>query len=523
MLIKKSAVTAYLRARRDDHRWMKDLRHADLLAEVRRLRVRPVFRTSPWTHQLVCFWLGIQYRRFMFALTMGAGKTKIITDIFTQRQRERSTKRGLVAVPRIINIASWMDDLDTHADLEGWPVDVENIEEKRDLLLAPRGDLTIIDYSSLQWALCKKVKGRQKGRNNLAIDDKLMRYAQRLYNFVAVDEIHKLANADSLWWLFMDQLTAAADFSYGLSGTFVDRKLEESWAQMHIVDQGATFGENLGLFRAAFMESKTDNFKGQIWYPRRGASRSFHRALQHRSINYEEDELPFNLPKERRITIPLRMVGEQRDHYLRALDGVMEVNGLQGGLEAAWLRMRQITSGYLCWTDDNGRHKIIFKDNPKLMALERILEEAGDKKVIVCCDYTETGEVISDHLKTIKVPHVWYYGGTKDKVGTKEQFERDPRCRVFLMNSSAGGTGTDGLQKVCQYMVFYESPTPPKERKQTERRIKRPGMIGRSYYYDLTCTKTVDTGILAGHQEGYDFYEEYMLGTRRGRGSLTGL
>lgn len=523
MIISKRAVAEYLARPLDNHLWMKKLKREELMAEINQLRVRPVFRTEPWLHQLVAFWLGIHYPEFMFALGMGAGKTKIVADIFTQRLRQKQVRRGLVITPRAINLDTWETDLLQHSDLEPWLINTSNVEEKLWRFQNPKGELTVIDFPSLQWVLCSKVKVNKK-KNAMVIDDKLLEQARRLYGeFVNIDESHKLSKSESLWWAMSAALTKQADYVYGGTGTLFDTNIEEAWSQMQLVDHGETFGTNIGVFRAAFMDRSVKPWKGEVWTASKQAAPAFHRALQHRSINYEEHEL-HDLPKKRYVLQELRMGEEQRDHYLRAVDGVINAGGEVSELDNNWLRMRQITSGYLKWKDGTGDHKIILPDNPKLFALERILEELNWRlKVIVLCDYTDTGLLLTEHLKKLGIGHCWYYGGTKDKVATKNQFLDERETRVMVANSEAIGTGTDGLQKVCRHMAFYENPTPPKTRRQTEKRIHRPGMSElRPYFYDLACRNTLDMGILRGHQEGYDFYQTFMSGRTRGRGFLIG-
>lgn len=527
MLVSKSAVADYLDRRTDSHVWMKKLPKQQLLDEARRMKVRPVFQTEPWAHQLVCWWLCMTYPSFMNALTMGAGKTKIMADVFTQLLRERRARRGLVIVPRVINIDGWEVALDEHSSIEPWPINVSDIEEKRERFHNPRGELTIIDLPSLQWVLAEKSKpdktGKKKKPRELVVNKTWVDRARQLYgDFVAIDETHKLVNRDSLWYDIIQRLCDTSAHVYGNTGTLFDRDIEDAYTQMRLVDKGATFGTNVAVFRNAFMDRTVKPWKGEIWTPSKSMAGDFSRMLQHRSINYEENEL-FDLPELQYIPVPLRMVGDQQDHYLRALDGLIDAGGHYGEMDGQWLRMRQIASGYLKWKDGNGEHKIVFDDNPKLDALTRLLENMGGHKLIVCHDYIDTGELICAHLAKLGIGHVWYYGGTRDKIGTKNKFLNDKRCQVLVANSEAVGTGTDGLQKVCRRMMFYESPTPPKTRRQTEKRIHRPGMgDSRPYIWDLMCRGTVDYGIRQAHKEGFDLYTEFMSGKTRGKGYLIG-
>src|SRR5690349_13759396 len=149
MLISRQAVKEYLGREFDDFRWMKKLSRERVERELNNLKVKPRFKTNPWLHQLVCVYIGLMYPRFLFLLDMGTGKSKIIADLITQIQRERKLEGALVMVPRQINIASWMDDLAIHSDLEPWPINIPDIDEKWERLIRPRGDVTIIDYQGL--------------------------------------------------------------------------------------------------------------------------------------------------------------------------------------------------------------------------------------------------------------------------------------------------------------------------------------------------------------------------------------
>jgi len=509
----RKAIADYLDRDFDSFAWMKKLTRDDILSELSRFKVVPEFKTEPWLHQLVCLYIGLCQPRFLFLLDMGLGKSKIVSDLAWQSIREKRTKHGLVLVPRVINIDSWTDDLGKHSHLQPNPVNIEDIEEKRYRLLHPTGDLTVIDYMGLQWALCRKVTTKKKTR--LEPDPDLVARAQKLYQFVGIDESHKLRNAENLWFDLVSSLTSSASQVYAMTGTLFGKSPVEMWPQFKLVDGGETFGEDIGLFRSAFFNAKPRRFGyGNDYIYEVSKTRQLNKMIAHRSIRYDDDEIG-DLPPRIYRRINLDMAPDQQEHYLRALEGVINAGGEPNALEAPWLRMRQITSGYLRWKDANGEHTLHFKHNPKLEMLMRLVTEASSK-VVVCYDYTETGALICKRLKAEGIGHEWLYGGTKDKSGARRKFMTDPDCRVFVMNSEAGGTGNDGLQKVAKYMVFFESPTPPITRKQTEKRIHRPGMNGRCYIYDLAVKKTVDAGILSALQEGRDLYDSVMRGSKKG-------
>ena len=524
MILSRRAVNEFLDRDLDSYLWMKKLLREDIMRELNQLKVKPKFQTEPWLHQLVCFYIAICQPRFLFLLDMGLGKSKIIADIITQIQRERKLEGALVTVPRLINTDSWVDDLAVHSQLEPWSCNVEDTEEKWERLAYPQGDVTLIDYQGLSLAVCKKgiVKQRNgKTKNGLVQDDKKIKHLLKQYNFIGIDESHKLSNHDNLWYGVMDKLCRNAEFCYATTGTLFGKDAEAIWAQFYLVDRGETFGENLGLFRAGFFNAKMNPWKGTEYIFNQKMDSKLHAMLQHKSLRYDEDEV-LDLPLRVARTQTFEMGVEQAEHYLRAVEGLINATGKLTELDANWLRMRQIISGYLAWKDGNGDHVLRFKHNPKLDGLERLIDEMGDSKIVVCYDYTETGKMIAERVKEMGIGYEWYYGGTKDKTGSRRRFLEDPKCRVFVMNSEAGGTGNDGLQKVARYMVFYETPTPPITRKQTVKRIHRPGQTQRSFIYDLVMRKSIDKGILESIAENVDIYEKVVNG-RAKKSLLLGL
>jgi len=513
--VNRSAVNAYLDRPRDSWTWIKELGRRDLLKEIQQFKVKPVFKTTPWKHQLACFYLGACYPEFMFLLKMGLGKTKVVADLMTQARREKRMKRALVTVPHVINMGSWRDDLIRHSDLEPWPIDVSDTEEKWERLADPKGDVTVINYQGLALAVSTKKKVKGKAKVQLVRDDKKIRVLQKLYDFVSIDESHYLKSADTLWFGIMRQLTKEAGSVYGMTGTLFGNNPADIWPQFHLVDRGESFGDTFGLFRGAFFSAESNGFGMEYTYLK-NRSADLNRMIGHRSIRYDYDEVDdVDLPKSVSRVLTLKFGSEQREHYLRALQGLINAQG-DGvrDLDAPWTRMRQILAGYLAWNDANGSHVVRFKENPKLEALEGLLGDLGEDKVVICHWHIEAGKLITERLKQLGVKHVWLHGGTKDKAACRDTFMADPTCRVFVMNAKAGGTGNDGLQKVCRYLVFYESPTDPTTREQVVFRIYRPGQLERVFIYDLVIKGSTDKGVLDDLAEGRDMYEAIVSGRR---------
>lgn len=518
-MIAKDALKAFLSRELDSLTWMKKLPRETLERELRSFKVRPKFKgDDPWTHQLVCFLIGCSYPEFLFLLDMGLGKTRILLDLMTQRQREGRFKRAIVTVPRLVNLGSWEDAIREYSDFEPNIIS-GSVEEKWEMLSHPKGDVTVIDYSGLQHALSSRrtgskmsKKGQRAGKNfEYGRDDAKIREVSSLYSFFGMDESHKSKNKDALRFKLLDRLTANMPDRYATTGTLFGRNPEDIWAQFYLVDRGETFGNTLGMFRAAFFAEEENYWKGTEYRFNKGMTRDLYRFLHNRSIRYSEDEC-LDLPRRRQVTIPIQFTVEQREHYLRAVDGLIQAKGQLKELDANYIRMRQICAGFLEWREDDEKCRVIFRDNLKLDALERLVAESGDSKLVVSHEYTLSGQMITDRLIEMGVGFEWLYGKSKDPINAVRRFLSDPAKRVFVMNSESGGTGTDGLQKQARYLVFYESPTSPITRQQVLKRVHRPGQEREPVIYDLVITKSVDERILALIKQGQDLHSAVVDG-----------
>lgn len=513
MTVSRTALKEYLDKPLDSFTWIKQLPRDQLLDEFRGWRVKPRFKTDPWTHQLACFYIGMCYPQFLMLLDMGLGKSKILLDILTQRIRERKTRRAIITVPRLINLGSWEDAVAEHSDLGCTIVSAENKDAKFEALLKPEGEITIVDYSGLQYALSKKGKGTKNGNDvsKMVPDDKLVRMLAKEYDFFGMDESHKAKNRDTLRWKVLHKLTQEMPARFAMTGTLFGRDPTDLFAQFQLIDGGETFGDTLGMFRAAFFQEVSNGF-GIDYKFDRSMTRALYKRLQHRSIRYDEDECG-DLPERREIRIKSPFTDDQREHYLRAVDGLISANGQLRETDSAYLRMRQIVAGFIQWTDEYGKHEVTFPINHKLDQLERLVEEAGASKVVVSHEYTRSGELITQRLASLGIKYEWLHGGSKDPVNAVRRFVADPECRVFVMNSDSGGTGVDGLQKVARYLIFYESPVSPITRKQALKRVHRPGQRHACVIYDLVVAGSVDIRILRMIEEGKDLHASIVDGT----------
>jgi SNF2 family DNA or RNA helicase len=164
----------------------------------------------------------------------------------------------------------------------------------------------------------------------------------------------------------------------------------------------------------------------------------------------------------------------------------------------AFVRMRQISSGFLPFVSDDGEERVVRFPSAKLAWLDELLTVmADDIQMIIFHEFILSGDGITALLKKHKLAHGWLYGGAKNKAQIIKDFQTG-KTRILVANTAAGGMAIDLPQ--ADYMLFYESPVAPITRQQAEARPlgrgAKPLVID-----DLICSP-IDRKVLGFVKEG---------------------
>ena len=476
----------------------------------------PDFHTEPRKHQKVCFLLGTKYPGYLFLLDMGLGKTKLLLDIIKWKKDAEKIDRALVLVPFKTNVGAWKEEAEKHQP--GLRVaalsDGANAQTTLDALVETGDfDVLVSTYAGWQSVVCPltAVKG-SKTRKRIFCEKKMRKFG-KLFKLVVADESTFIKNHRSTSFRIMRGFRQLKAEIFGLTGTPLDKKPEELWSQFFAVDGGESLGKNLGTFRAAFYREKEGYWTRSEWTFREGKRELLSKMMRNRSIRYAIDDcvdLPPAISREVRFPLPV----ENWKYYERLIEEFSEAKGNREVIESVYLRMRQLSSGYIKVKGDEvvESQDIVFRSNPKLDALEELLQEIPEnEKVIVFNVFHKTGDLIEERLKKRKISFARLYGKTRGKEAVVSKWKKS-KARVLLASKS----GAFGLNlQVARRMIFAESFDSAIDREQAARRIRRMGQDKTTFYYDLIARATVDEKILASVREGRDLLESLVDGSER--------
>ena len=520
-MIPKRIIKRFLEARRDDHRWLKELNHKSIDKRLR--EIAPELRLHPKTglHQKVAVYLGIRYRSFAFFYDMGTGKTLISLELLQYFWQIGMLRRALVFVTSDKAFPTWERQRNEYRINVPYCVLDSGTSEGKWKILRHFGDgIIFLHYPGTVAMVSGKPERSNSGRKQL-LWDKVDRLLEDV-DVVVYDESTKAANENSLTYQICWEASKQARHRFALAGRPFGRDPAPLWAQMNLVDHGETLGETKGLFYEAFFRQKTVNGHPKQVF-RRNMTEKLSEVIQHTSMTYTADEC-IDLPPTRRIPVPIKLTREIREYMREVIAEAIAAKGNRRVMKNAFLRMRQLSSGFIGLKDDETGEKaeIEFEHSPKNEWLMDFLDTfPQNRKVLIFYQYTVSGRRIAREIEEqFGTKPVWLWSGTKNPAAEIERFMYDDDCWPCVVNNQVGAYSLDGLQ-VANYEVFFESPLSVIDREQAERRILRQGQLhSKCFYYDPVVLDTVDEKILEFHKEGRDLFDALLKNPSRVLASL---
>jgi SNF2 family DNA or RNA helicase len=501
---------AFLDRRRLDYRKYKNLTRDQLEERMLKLPVKPPIWYKLTHLQKVCFIIGAETQRFCYWNDTGTGKSLLAIALVRYFRRLGVLKHALILVPRKINKHEWFMELQKHSPNSSYLVLQGSSEEKWKQLSESNALFVFETYAGLFKMVCDK-KETKKGVKLSPSPKKVRQLAKHFGGFVC-DESVNVGNHSKLPFRICRKLSQTSKVVFTMTGTPFNRDPTLMWAQMFLVDAGYTLGETLGMFRAIFCKETENWFTGFKEYPfDKKKTEHLHDFLANQSIAYPVDEgsLPACVEVPKFIELP----SDAQTYYNRFKDQMVAARGNFIETNNSFLRLRQISSGFVGYEDDEtgDRAKFEFPDNPKLDMLLALLEDMDPAhKSVVFIDFNYSGERILKALKAAKIDALLLYGKTKDQAKVRDQFVNDPKKRVLILQNKLG----TGLNiQVARFCIFYESPVSAIERKQCRRRVERQHSLYKTVFiYDLIVQGTVDEKILQFHKEGGDLFKSVIEG-----------
>jgi hypothetical protein len=435
----------------------------------------------------------------MLLLDMRLGKTLVSLQwIELLKKSMRISRKVLIIVPRPVVTDVWVTEAEKHTTLK-----VTKVLTDAGMLidaLQDDADAMVVSWFTLQSLFTTKRVNR-KGKNQLAVDADLLSIFASFFDCMIIDESHECAKHTSLRFAFATHAGAGCHHRLMLTGTPYGRDPFRIWAQAFLADRGATFSSNFYFFQAAFGREKKNYARGgalEIVFDN-GKLPEFTRKLHSNSFSYAFKEVKNMEIVQGRVE--LQMTIEQKKHYKNAISSFIQTGqGDTFDMDAIFIRLRQISSGFLPFKDDEGTERmIVFDSNPKIDWLDQFIDYMDQSlPVIVFYEFNISGDLICNLLAKKKIPFAALRGNTKDKSAPVADFQRG-KAKWLVVNSKSGNAAID--LAIADYTIFYESPVSPTIRSQAEKRAQGERQ-GRPLFIDDMIISPIEERVLGFVTQG---------------------
>ncbi len=320
-------------------------------------------------------------------------------------------------------------------------------------------DIVIINYDILSRHV-KKEKGRY------IMSDALMEFKDNNFRGMILDECQRIKSFNSLWTHAIHYLASEIPCILGLSATPIENGPIEFYSILSLLRPdlwhnykhfGYRYCDGKLMYRSVKRGRRT--FK-QEYMDFTGASNleelntMLERHVMFRRTNKAAIE---GLPHVWPVPLPVPIKKSERRLY----DEILDADEWDGKELTPLTRMSRLK--IFC-----GEAKVPF-----IMSFLKDYLVDTEKKIVV---YTEHHDVVDELHEAFKKESVVYDGrmSAKQKNEARDQFVDGPK-RVFLGQITAAGVGLDGLQTVCDTILYAELPYKPSAIKQGNGRLERVG------------------------------------------------
>lgn len=383
------------------------------------------FLTTPYEHQRVNTARCMQEDRWLFADEQGCGKTHPVCNILKNR-----TRPCLILCPKSV-ISGWIKQLAEHAAVVGQPIEGAG-EQRIALLRHSPNNVKVANYEAL-----------------LSLKDAFLAIN---WHTVVLDEIHKCKSFTGQIARIVRKLSEKASCVYGLSGTPAPNGLEDWLGVLSAIKPDLLPVDTKTAFEARYCvkeKLKDANVFKIVAYRNVQELHGYVSSICSRVTKEECLDLPPKIFSTRTV----KLEGDQakayrdvkRDAVARILTARSEGTLTVHNVITEGLRLLQIVGGFVP-TDDGKIHELDTKG--KVIALMDLLDEIGQKQVVIWCCFKEEIRYLLKILRNRNGEDPAILTGDqtgKERAEAIERF-RSGSVQYFMGTPSAGGTGVNGLE-----------------------------------------------------------------------------
>ena len=395
---------------------------------------------------------------------MGIGKTATSLYALNELLHDLAVRAALVVAPlRVVNL-TWPNEVEKWEQFRWMRVANLRTEEGKQAFLAGTAQLYLINYESLHVVgeLLKKRKGKLP--YDVEVWDEISK--ARSPTGKRVQAFRKLPRAPRRW---------------GLTGTPAPNSLMDLFAQIRLLDDGASLGTAFTRFQQMYFDS---DYMGWSWTPKPWAKDAINKAIAHLTVTLSSEDwldIPDVHVEDVEVALP-----DPASYRQFERDLLIEIEGQTvTAANAAVLlgKLQQFTSGALYMEDKSTIHL----HDAKLDALEKIVKKT-DGPVLVAVNFQSE----QDRLR-VRFPKAKFFADAKTATEQQALLAAWNAGKVPMLVAHPASVGHGlNLQHGGNTLVWMTLTFSRENYEQMVARLARRGQQSVTTVYRLLCPGTVD-------------------------------
>ncbi len=448
-------------------------------------------------HQRVCRDIARMTDRYAFFLDTGTGKTLTALQII----KDNIALKWVVVCPKSIIKTAWVaDQRKFFPEIKLLPLS-KNMKKSDYLELAKEWEVKVhprMSVENLRKALAPWANIFIINPESFKTEvDFLLEHNVKGFIF---DESVKIKDGTSQITKTTLKFVRHMKKVYLLSGKPAPNTPLEYFTQMQAVDPGV-FGKSFFKFRNTFFNPV--GYMGYEWKMKPDYESIFSDRLRLKSIFIDKEDC-LDLPDKTYMIRNIELTGEalkyykqmEKDRLLQVQDSTVIAPNILTNI----MKLRQITSGFVI--DNEQENKLLHYQ--KINELLDVLDEIGDKQVIIWCNFKNEIRQIEQMLKARDKSVVTAYSETRDTDASVADF-KEGRAQYMIAHPQTLKYGVTFTN--CTYAVYYSLSYSYDDYYQSHDRIYRNGQTKPCTFIFLLCENTIDEVIYKALQRKGDMSE----------------
>lgn len=428
-------------------------------------------------------------------LDMGLGKTlTTLAAIYDMNPHGHI----LIIAPKNIARSTWIDEIEKwHLPLR-WKSLIVN-EKGKDLSRKKRLELydSIPESPPTIWFINRELVSDLINHMPKIRDQNGKIVPQWLFPFVVIDEFQSFKSYNSERFKALKSVRPQIHRLIGLTGTPAPNGIEDLWAEIYLLDQGARLGTNITQFRNAFMyPTLVVNGHAVGWIPKEGSEEIIYSRIKDITMSLQNTSM--KIPDIIFNDMNVYMSDKEWALYKQlAKKSVLRIDSetcvMAANAAVLQAKLSQMASGAL-YTDDQHNYEMIHQH--KLEACEYIINNTNDN-ILIAYHFQSDKDMLLRYFEKTQtnknvptiIPEV--FDGTKamiDKWNNKQ-------IKVMLLQPASAGHGLN-IQFGGHTLIWYTLPWSLEEYLQCNARLHRQGQTDPVIIHHLICKNSVDEQIL---------------------------